>query len=313
MPVLGSAVPAVLIGLALGPLARRLPRLEAGIGLARGRVLQISVVLLGAQLSLGEIAAVGLESLPVMLATLSVCLLAAWAIGRWLRITGDLTTLIGVGTGICGASAIAAIAPVIGAASAEVAYAVATIFLFNILAVLLFPALGHLLGMSEHSFGLFAGTAVNDTSSVVAAAAVFGGGALGFAVVVKLVRTLMILPISVGLAVLVARRDRASGAERARPSGALGWLRFLRLVPWFLVGFLLVAAAGSLGLIPEPAQEPLREAAVALIAAAMAGIGLSADPAAMRRAGLRPLLLGLLLSCAVTGTALLTLWLTGAL
>ena len=184
-------------------------------------------MILGSQLSLAQIAKVGLESLPVMLGTLVVCLAAAWLIGRWLGITGDLRTLIGVGTGICGASAIAAVTPVIGAVSIDVAYAISAIFLFNIAAVLAFPLLGHLLGLSQHAFGLFAGTAVNDMSSVVATATTYGAAATNFAVVVKLVRILMIIPITLALASGPGRRRR-SGRESSPASERI---EVLPLVP----------------------------------------------------------------------------------
>ncbi|PFG21234.1 YeiH family protein [Serinibacter salmoneus] len=308
LPLAGSAVPALLLGLGLALLRRPSARLVPGIAFSGKRVLQFAVVLLGAQLSLGDVAAAGLDSLPIMLTTLAACLGGAWLIGRRLGVTGNLRTLIGVGTGICGASAIAAVAPVIGAASAEIAYAMSTIFLFNVLAVLIFPLLGHALGMDPHAFGLFAGTAVNDTSSVVAAAAVFGGGALGYAVVVKLVRTLMIIPISVTLGVRTARM-----AQRAGEGGGarLGWRGALGLIPWFLVGFLVMASARSLGWIPDGAAHLATTLAVALVAMAMAGIGLSTDVAALRRAGVRPLLLGGALWAVVTLTSLGVLWATG--
>lgn len=316
LPVLGSAVPAILLGVCLAPLVRRFARATPGITFSSKFVLQLSVVILGSQLSLGAIAEVGLESLPIMIVSLAACLGGAWLIGRALGVTGDLRTLIGVGTGICGASAIAAVSPVIGAVSADIAYAMSTIFLFNIVAVLVFPMIGHALGMSEHTFGLFAGTAVNDTSSVVAAASVFGAGALGFAVVVKLVRTLMIIPISVALAVYVGRHGTA--ADRAASDGAppapvrMTWRRAGKLVPWFLIGFLVVAGVGSLGWIPAGATDPLSRLSVFLIAAAMAGIGLSTDLGKLRSAGWKPLLLGGLLWLVVTTASLLTLWATGA-
>ncbi len=310
VPVLGSAVPAIAMGvlLTLGrtTLAARRPRAEAtlrpGIALSSGFVLQLAVVLLGVQLSLGSILAVGLESLPIMLSTLTVCLTGAWLLGRRLRVQRRLRTLIGVGTGICGASAIAAVAPVIAATAAEIAYAVSTIFVFNILAVLLFPLLGHALNLDPHTFGLLAGTAINDTSSVVAAAGVYGTAALGFAVVVKLVRTLMIIPISIGLSVIDARQ-RGDGT-RLTPRSAI------RLVPWFLIGFVVVAVATSLGIIPHGAHDALVQLSVFLIAMAMAGIGLSIDLAAMRRAGWRPLALGGILWVLVTVTSLAVIALT---
>ena len=208
VPLVGSAVPGAVIGAAIAIAVKPGARLAPGLKWASSTVLQCSVVLLGAQLSIAEAARVGVSSLPVMLGTLAICLGAAWLYGRLLGIPGDLRTLIGVGTGICGGSAIAAAAPVIEAASTDVAYAISTIFLFNIAAVLAFPLLGHALGMSQQSFGLFAGTAVNDTSSVVATATTYGAAATSHAVVVKLVRTLMIIPICLGLAALTERRRR---------------------------------------------------------------------------------------------------------
>jgi uncharacterized integral membrane protein (TIGR00698 family) len=268
-------------------------------------VLQCAVVLLGAQLSLAAIAHVGARSLPVMLTSLAVCLIVAWLLGRALRVERDLVTLIGVGTAICGASAIAAVSPVIRAKNAQIAYAVSTIFLFNLLAILLFPFVGHLLDMSPDAFGLFAGTAVNDTSSVVAAASVFGSASLGFAVVVKLVRTLMIVPISIGLAVVDARRRREDAALTPR--------RILKLVPWFLIGFVVVALINSAGLIGPGLGAALTHVSVFFVAVALAGIGLSTDVAAIRTAGWRPLVLGGALWIAVTGTTIIMMFVSGYL
>lgn len=296
LPLLGSALPAIVIGVTIAVIRRPGARFAPGVEYSGKFLLQVAVVLLGAQLSLGAILRVGAESLPIMLSTLAVCLLGAWAIGRALRVAPRLRTLIGVGTGICGASAIAAVSPVIGAVGAEVSYAVSTIFLFNILAVVLFPVLGHALGMDPHTFGLLAGTAVNDTSSVVATASVFGAAALGFAVVVKLVRTLMIIPISIGLSIIESRRS--ARGRRLTPGGVLG------LVPWFLVGFLIVALLGSSGAIGSGPRETMAHASAFLIAVAMAGIGLSTDVGALRRAGWRPLLLGAILWILVTATSL---------
>lgn len=303
VPVIGSAMPAIVLGAAIALIRRPTAILVPGVAFAGKRVLQLAVVLLGTQLPLTEVVSVGVESFPVMLSTLVVCLVAAWLLGRAMRVGSELTTLIGVGTGICGASAIAAVAPVIGASSSSIAYAVSTIFLFNVAAVLVFPWLGHLAGLDQHTFGLFAGTAVNDTSSVVATAAIYGSAALGFAVVVKLVRTLMIIPISVGLAVRTARRARRSG-EDASPLTPMG---VVRLVPWFLVGFLVASLLRTLGVVPESAAAAAGAASVFLIATAMAGIGLSVDVSAFRSAGLRPLLLGGLLWVVVTVTALLVI------
>ena len=298
----GRAVPVVgapVIALVLGVLAARLLRRWTGVSLAAGPGLQLAVVLLGAQLSLRQVADAGLSSLPVMLGTLGTCLLLAWLLGRKLGIDRDLRTLIGVGTGICGASAIAAVSPVIRARQHDIAYAITTIFCCNILAVLVFPPLGHALGLDQHAFGLFAGTAVNDTSSVVAAATTYGSQAAHDAVVVKLTRTLMIIPICLGLAAL-HRRGTARAAGGASGARRPVW----RLVPWFLPAFLLMVGINSSGVIPAPLQSGLQTTAVFLITAALAAIGASMDFAGLRRAGARPLLLGVLLWVAVAATSL---------
>ena len=313
LPLLGAPVAGILLGVLLSSKARKQASLGPGIAVAAGVVLQLAVVLLGSQLSLGEVADVGLSSLPVMLGTLAACLTAAWLLGRRMGIDGDLRTLIGVGTGICGASAIAAVSPVIKARSNTIAYAMPTIFLFNVAAVLLFPPLGHLLHLSQDTFGLFAGTAVNDTSSVVAAASTYGPEAANHAVVVKLTRTLMIIPICLGLSALVARRQGGDSCVENTVRWGMGGVvgRALRLVPRFLIGFLLVAAANSLGLVPAGAHPPLQGASVFLITVALAAIGMSTDIAGLRRAGARPLLLGGTLWVIVTATSLLLQWSAG--
>jgi uncharacterized membrane protein YadS len=341
VPLVGSAVPGAVIGAAIALARRPGARLAPGLKYASTFVLQCSVVLLGAQLSIAEAARVGLSSLPVMLGTLAACLGAAWLYGRLLGVPRDLRTLIGVGTGICGGSAIAAVSPVIEAASTDVAYAISTIFLFNIAAVLAFPLLGHALGMSQQSFGLFAGTAVNDTSSVVATAATYGAAATSHAVVVKLVRTLMIIPVCLGLAAVAARRPRpacaapapaapavaapgdpagpraataaARGAAAPAPATAMSPRRVLKLVPWFLIGFVLVAALNSAGVIPAAAHGPLQHVSVFLVAVALSAIGLSTDVAALRTAGPKPLLLGALLWITVAAASLALQAVTGTL
>ncbi|MBW4094886.1 MAG: putative sulfate exporter family transporter [Acidobacteria bacterium] len=316
VPLVGAPVSAIVIGAALAALIKPGDRLRPGINTAGKFILQLSVVVLGSQLSLDQIAQVGLESLPVMLGTLAVCLVAAFLLGRWLGIIGDLRTLIGVGTGICGASAIAAVTPVIGAVSVDVAYAISTIFLFNIAAVLTFPLIGHLLGMSQHAFGLFAGTAVNDISSVVATATTYGSAATNFAVVVKLVRTLMIIPICLGLAAWTEHRlktrDRLHAGEIAETGPTpRSRVNVFRLVPWFLIGFLLIAATNTLGLIPAAAHPGLSALSVFLITVALSAIGLSTDLGGFRRAGTKPLLLGALLWITVSLTSLGLQYATG--
>ena len=347
VPLVGSVVPGAVLGAVIAVVIKPGERLAPGLRYASSFVLQCSVVLLGTQLSIAEAARVGVTSLPVMLGTLAVCLGAAWLYGRLLGVPRDLRTLIGVGTGICGGSAIAAVSPVIEAASTDVAYAISTIFLFNIAAVLVFPVIGHAIGMSQQSFGLFAGTAVNDTSSVVATATTYGSAAASHAVVVKLVRTLMIIPICLGLAALTARRQRSApepgmiadgripvvegripvvegqipvvdgrvSVVAAAPavSARMSPWRVMRLVPWFLVGFVAAAALNSVGVIPAGAHGPLQHVSVFLVGVALSAIGLSTDVAALRKAGPKPLLLGALLWITVAAASLGLQALTGTL
>lgn len=310
-PIIGAPVFGVITGVIVTSIAgaRRRQQWAPGLPVASKLGLQVAVVLLGAQLSLREVANAGWSALPVMIGTLAAGLVGAMLIGRALGINRELRTLIGVGTSICGASAIAAVTPIVRPKAGTVAYAMSTIFAFNVAAVLIFPPLGHMLGMDAQTFGVFAGTAVNDTSSVVATAAAFGGGSTHTAVVVKLTRTLAIIPICIGLSYLAARREaRAEGSTT--PTGGSRrpvW----KLVPLFLVGFIIVTGINSIGWIPAPAQASLGGASNFLITTALVAIGLSTDLPALRKAGARPLLLGALLWIVVTVTSLGLQALTG--
>ena len=296
-PIVGAPVFAIVLGAVVSGTRPLKEGSRPGVRFAGRAVLQGAIVLLGTGLSFREVLSTGAGSLPVLAGTLAVALAGAAVIGRALKVGTDLRSLIGVGTAICGASAIAATDGVIGASSADVSYAVATIFTFNVLAVLSFPTLGHLLGLSPHAFGLFAGTAVNDMSSVVAAAGIFGHGAAGFAVIVKLTRTLAIIPITVGLALF---RSARSTAHARGPT----WVHVRRSVPSFIAWFLLAVGLDSAGLVPGSWHGVLASAASVMITVALAGIGLSADPREIRRAGPRPLMLGASLWVLVTVTSL---------
>jgi uncharacterized integral membrane protein (TIGR00698 family) len=311
VPVVGAPVFGMVLGLILAAAIKPGDDLRPGLGFAAKPVLQASIVVLGATLSLREVARVGFESLPVMLGTLAVALLGAWLLGRLLGVRGDAQVLIGVGTGICGASAIAATSAVLRPKQAQVAYAIGTVFTFNIAAVLLFPALGHAWGLGPHAFGLWAGSAVNDTSSVVAAAFAFSPAAGPYAVIVKLSRTLILIPIVIALAAWRARREAVSAAAataatasptgpRPRPAG----MPWRKIVPAFLAGFVLASALDTAGLVPTGWHPALTQAGTFLITMALAGIGLSMRRSDIRGAGIRPLLLGGLLWVLVAASSL---------
>ncbi|GAA4702336.1 YeiH family protein [Pseudonocardia yuanmonensis] len=296
VPLVGGPVVAIVLGAAVGALVKPGARLDPGLAVASRPVLQLSIVVYGTGLSLAQVADVGLGSLPVMLSTLAVALGGGWLIGRLLGVRGDGQTLIAVGTGICGASAIAATSAVIQPKRADIAYSVGVIFTFNIVAVLLFPPLGHLLGLDQQAFGLWAGTAINDTSSVVAASVAYGNEAGQHGIVVKLTRTLTLIPIVIALGALKARRRIEGQGLRSIP--------WRKVVPLFLLGFLAAAAMQSLGLIPSGWHEPLSLIGTFLLTTALAGIGLNLRFSEMRAAGVRPLLFGGLLWVAVAATGL---------
>jgi len=296
----GSApVLAIVIGLLVGALLGPRPVLRPGLRASSSTLLRGAVVVLGAGLPLTTVLGQGARSLPVIVVTLGGCLLVAATLGRKLGIVDPLRTLIGVGTGICGASAIAAVTPVLETKENDVGYAVATIFIFNVLAVLTFPPLGHTLGMSQHAFGVFSGTAINDLSSVVAAGNVYGSTALATGVVVKLTRTLMIVPVTAYLA--------ERGAP-ARPGGAADlrgtFVRAVARTPRFLLAFLALAAVASTGLIPADLRPTISELATAMITVALAAVGLSIDLAGLRRTGARPIVLGAALWVTVSALSL---------
>jgi uncharacterized integral membrane protein (TIGR00698 family) len=293
-----------VIGVIVRGNSRLSGRYAPGVRFASRQVLQGAIILLGTGLSLRQVWATGSSSLIVLLGTLILGIPLMLGIGHLLGIDRTLTRLISVGTGICGASAIGALAPILAADEQVIAYAISTVFVFNISAVLLFPAIGHLLGMSQHGFGLWAGTAVNDTSSVVAAGYSFGAVAGAYAVIVKLTRTVLIVPVSLLFAAIAARERHIASDGAAQPGARVG-------LPLFLLWFLLASLLNTLGFFSTLNGNPLPSLGTFLIVVALAGVGLSADLKAMARAGFRPLLLGGLGWMVLATLSLLLQYLTG--
>jgi uncharacterized integral membrane protein (TIGR00698 family) len=300
VPLVGAPVLAIVLGIAIrgaGPLPERC---RPGLAFSARTILQAAIVMSGFGLSFAAIVRTGLGTLPVTLGTIAVALALAPLVGRLLGLQGTLRTLVGVGTAICGASAIAAVSAVIEPAEAEVALAIATVFFYNIVAVLVFPPIGHALAMTQDQFGLWAGTAINDTSSVVAAGYVYGQQAGAYATIVKLTRATMILPI---VAAIVLLRTRRLGK-----SGPFPWRQ---IVPWFILWFLVAALASGAGLIPSSWHGAVGQLSTFLIATALAAIGLQTELRRLLRAGPRPLAFGFVLWVAVALSSLALQRLTG--
>jgi uncharacterized integral membrane protein (TIGR00698 family) len=293
LPLIGGPVFAIVLGVAVRNLAAPPAACRPGIRFAGKQVLQWSIVALGLGLSLTQVVRTGLESLSVTLVTVAVAFVAAWLLGRALGVSSKLKLLIGVGTAICGGSAIAAVTPIVKADEHDTGFAISTIFLFNLIAVLVFPLLGHWLGLSDRGFGLWAGTAINDTSSVVAAGYSYSNAAGDFATIVKLTRATLILPVCMGLVLFEAWRYKQSDGFNLR-----------RVFPWFIAWFAVASAVRTAGWIPAHWQAPLHHAAGFLIVVALAAIGLSSDLKRMAATDLRPIALGLGVWVAVAASSL---------
>lgn len=293
-PIIGGPVFGILFGMIIA-LFKRPEILTGGIKFTSKKILQWSIILLGFEMNLFNVIKVGGQSLLVMVFTLTAAFLTAYFIGKAMKIEGKTTTLIGVGTSICGGSAIAATAPVIQADDEEVAQAISTIFLFNIIAVFIFPPLGHLLGLTDTGFGMWAGTAINDTSSVVAAGASWSAAAgnntaLAFATIVKLTRTLMIVPITLVLAVYTTKKmvkTQAAGGSTDKNYS------ISKIFPWFVLGFVLTAVINTFVPLPDGLPELLVTIGKFMIVMAMTAIGLNTDLKKLLTNGLRPISLGL--------------------
>ncbi|BDF42276.1 MULTISPECIES: YeiH family protein [Eggerthella] len=320
-PIIGAPVFAILAGMAIAVFWKQPTRgrVQTGIAFSGKKVLQAAVVLLGFGLNLAQIAQVGMMSLPIIGSTIATALITAFLLHKVLRMPSEISTLIGVGSSICGGLAIAATAPVIKAHDKDVAQAISVIFLFNVLAALIFPSLGNALGMSNEGFGLFAGTAVNDTSSVTAAAAAWdgmhpGSNALDQATIVKLTRTLAIIPITLVLGIWVARREsrdpialEAQGHSVVKPAGKLGGFSLRRALPVFILLFLAASVITTIAVsagIDAAVFEPLKTLSKFFIVMAMAAIGLNTDIVHLVKSGGKPILMGLCCWVAIAAVSL---------
>jgi uncharacterized integral membrane protein (TIGR00698 family) len=288
VPLVGAPLFAIAIGVLIANAAPAVPRDKSlRIGEISKLALRGGIILLGASLDLGVIVHTGLDSLPLLLVTMAAGLVCALWLGKGLGIDWRMRCLIGIGTTICGASAIAALAPVIKARAEEIAYSVTVVFFFNMVAVFTFPALGRLIGLSDNGFGIWTGTAVNDTSAVVAAGFAFSQAAGTTATIVKLTRTTFIIPLVLGFGMALPFVDPA-----ARSANESLGKRIYAAVPMFIVVFVLAAAANTFGLI-GPYAPAFQTAGRWVMVVALAAVGLQGNWHAFAGSGPRPLVLGL--------------------
>lgn len=297
--LIGASVIALFIGMIWNWVRKPGSLMTRGLKFTSKKILKFSIVLLGASLSIGVILNVGRISLVVMAFTLLTCFGGGYFVGKALGLNWKLSNLISAGTGICGGSAIAAIAPVVDADDNDIAYAMSATFLFDIAMIVLFPILGHAMGLSDMAYGLWAGTAVNDTSSVVAAGYAFSEAAGDFATMVKLTRTLSIIPTVLVFSVISLREKRRAGIIEGGKR-----VRITSIFPWFILGFVAMAILNSVGLIPQAASAVLKDVSKFLMVAALAAIGLNTDIREMKKSGINPMIHGFIISALVVLVAI---------
>lgn len=307
-PIVGGAVIAILAGMLVTLLIKDKTKLENGIQFTSKKILQWAVILLGFGMNLNVILETGRQSLPIIVCTILTSLVIAWILHKVMHIPSKTSTLIGVGSSICGGSAIAATAPVIDADDEEVAQAISVIFFFNVIAAVLFPILGKMIGFdtaSGEAFGIFAGTAVNDTSSVTAAASTWDGmwglgtATLDKAVTVKLTRTLAIIPITLVLAFLRTKREKNSGGKK---------VSFSKIFPFFILYFALASVITTIAVnagVSSDVFQPVKELSKFFIVLAMAAIGLNTNIVKLIKNGGKPIVMGACCWIGITAVSLL--------
>lgn len=296
-PIIGGIIFSIILGIIISNAIKLPDQYQPGIKFASKKILQYAIIVMGFTLNLRVVVAMGLSSLPITLTTITAALFTCLWLGKVMNIRENIRTLIGVGTAICGGSAIAAASPIVDAKEGEVAFSLSTIFLFNIIAVFIFPVIGHTIGLSDIGFGHFAGTAINDTSSVVAAGYAYSETAGDTATIVKLVRALMIIPVCLLLVMVQLKKSEKKAFS------------IKKVFPWFILYFFLASVVTSIINLPEAIISYIKMLSTFMISIAMAGIGLSVSIKQFRTIGIKPVLLGASVWFVVAGISLIMQWL----
>ena len=304
--IIGASVIALLLGMLINSFCKP-TWLAPGLKFTSKKILKLAIILLGASLSVNVILSVGKMSLMVMVFTLLTCFGGGYLVGKALGLNWKLSNLISAGTGICGGSAIAAIAPVIDAEDKDIAYAMSATFLFDMAMIVLFPIMGRWMGLSDMAYGLWAGTAVNDTSSVVAAGYAFSEGAGDFATMVKLTRTLSIIPTVLVFTFINLRLKKKQSINTTAGKK----VNIMKLFPWFIVGFIGLAIINSMGYIPANVSACAKDVSKFLMVSALAAIGLGTSFKEVRKSGFAPMMHGFIISALVVVVAIGVEWCMG--
>ena len=308
----GELLGASIIALFMGTIINRFFHPEwitPALKFTSKKILKAAIILLGASLSVSTILSVGKMTFFVMIFTFVMCFGAGYFIRKLFGLNWKLSNLISAGTGICGGSAVAAIAPVIDADDRDIAFAMSSTFLFDMVMIALYPLMGKALGMSDIAYGIWAGTSVNDTASVVASGYAFSEAAGDFATMVKLTRTIAIIPtvlVFAWIGVRMKKKEMQATSDSKK-------VNMIKIIPWFIGGFLLLAIINSIGLIPVAVSGMMKNVSKFLMVTALAAIGLNTSLTDFKKAGLRPMFYGITIDTLVTITALAVIWCMGLL
>lgn len=293
--IIGASVIAMFIGIIINSIKKPAEILLPGIKFTSKKLLKFAIILLGASLNITTVLLVGRNSLLVMVFTLATCFGFGYLFGRVFKLNWKMSSLISAGTGICGGSAIAAIAPVIEATDLDIAFGMSATFIFDMIMIVVFPILGKAMGLTDIMYGLWSGTAVNDTSSVVAAGYAFSEEAGNYATMVKLTRTIAIIPTVIVFALIamsLKKKENNSAGEKVK-------VNFKKIIPWFILGFLAMSIINSVGLIPSAVSSVMKDISKFLMVAALAAIGLNTDIKDMKKTGPAPMVHGFIISLLV--------------
>lgn len=306
LPVVGGPVFGILLGMVVTLFIKDKTFIQAGMSYTSKKILQYAVILLGFGLNISAVLEKGAQSLPIILVTIGTALITGFIVSKILKIKKNVGILVSVGSSICGGSAIAAAAPVINAQDDEIAQSISVIFLFNILAALLFPTLGDVLKLSNEGFGIFAGTAVNDTSSVTAAASAWDGihnsNTLEDATIVKLTRTLAIIPITLVLALLRILQEK--NRKNTGDNEVTGSYSLIKIFPWFVIWFLAASLITTFFNLPVSLINALKWLSKFFIIMAMTAIGLNTNIIKLVKTGGKPIVLGFICWILITASSL---------
>lgn len=301
--ILGASIIALFLGTIINSFFHP-AWIKPALKFSSKRILKIAIILLGASISVKTVMSVGKMTFFVMLFTFAVCFGGGYFIGKMFKLNWKLSNLISAGTGICGGSAIAAISPVIDADDKDVAFAMSSTFIFDMIMVALYPIMGKVLQMSDIAFGIWAGTSVNDTASVVASGYAFSEAAGDFATMVKLTRTIAIIPTVLVFAFIGIRAKK----KELQSTNNGQKVNLMKIIPWFIGGFLILAVLNSLNIIPVSVSATMKDLSRFLMVTALAAIGLNTSIIDFKKAGLRPMFYGVTIDTLVTITALIVIW-----